>query len=310
MAEQKTYLFGPVPSRRLGLSLGVDIVPRKTCTQNCVYCQLGINAPQIIERQSFVCAEDVLSQLADRIDQGLIADYITFSGSGEPTLNSDLGRMIDGIRKLTDIKVAVITNGTLLSDEEVRQDCCKADLVLPSLDAGDAATFETINYVHPHISFDAFVDGLCKFRSDYTGRIWLEVFFIEGVNTSEDQIEKIKSIITRIEPDRIQLNTAVRPTAESGILPVAEAKLKDIAEMLGPAAEVVADFSRARTPAAGDDVTDQILQMLKRRPCSIDDICSAIGIKPDNAAARIEELLEKERISSEIKSGKKFYSAT
>lgn len=310
MGADKKYLFGPVPSRRLGLSLGVDVVPLKTCSQNCIYCQLGVHAAQVVTRQSFVKAEDVLHQLAERIAQGLVADYITFSGSGEPTLNSDLGRMIDGIRKLTDIKVAVITNGTLLSDPRVRDDCCKADVVLPSLDAGDAATFELINHPHPQINFDVFVEGLCAFRAEYTGQIWLEVFFVEGLNTHEDQIAKMHDIIDRINPDKIQLNTAVRPTADAGTVRVDESKLHEIAARLGPNAQVVADFSRGLQNRDGDTPGERILEMLKRRPCSIADICDGLGIKPDNAAGCIDDLLKQGKIACRTKTDTKFFVAT
>ena len=138
------YLFGPVPSRRLGRSLGVDIIPLKTCSQNCIYCQLGKDAPQTLQRKEYIPIESVLAELKIKIAEGLEADFITISGSGEPTLHSQLGELIDGIRKLTDIPVAVITNSTLLSDRGVRRDCCKADVVLPSLDAGDPETFQKV----------------------------------------------------------------------------------------------------------------------------------------------------------------------
>jgi len=290
MAEEKKYLFGPVPSRRLGLSLGADIIPLKTCTQNCIYCQLGITGALTLERKPYVSVEAVLSELRARIVGGLQADYITLSGSGEPTLNSEMGRLIDGIKEITIIPVAVLTNGTLLADPAVRADCAKADVVLPSLDAGDEATFAKINCPHQKLNFSALVGGLCKFRAEYTGQIWLEVFFCEGINTSDEQIEKIRAAILLIGPDKVQLNTAVRPVADKSVVRVESARLWAIAERLGTNAEVIADFSGI---GGADNVaanTEDILQMLKRRPCSLNDICNGLSIHRNEALKYLAHL--------------------
>ncbi len=238
------YLFGPVPSRRLGRSLGVDIVPLKTCTQNCIYCQLGKDAPQTIERKEYVPVEAVLDELKRKVAEGLETDVVTISGSGEPTLNSGLGRLIDGIKQFVDVPVVVITNGTLLSRGDVRRDCAKADIVMPSLDAGDAETFEKMNRPHPGLDFDTFVEGLCQFRREYTGQFWLEVFFCEGVNTDPRSVALMKEHIGRIGPDRIQLNTSVRPVVHPEAARVNPDKLADIARQLGDTAEIIADFSK------------------------------------------------------------------
>lgn len=306
-AKEKKYLFGPVPSRRLGLSLGVDIVPLKTCSQNCVYCQLGVHGRQTIERASFVDIDKVLGELKVRLAEGLRADFITFSGSGEPTLNKDIGRLIDGIRELTDIKIAVITNGTLLNDAAVRADCCKADVVLPSLDAPDAETFEVINRPHPEVKFDSLVEGLCEFRRQYNGKIWLEVFFVEGLNTGEKQVAELRDIIGRIEPDRVQLNTAVRPTADASAVRVDEARMEEIASVLGGNAEVVADFSRGQGAEGVVVEVEQLFEMLKRRPCSIADICHGLGIDRHEAMTFIKDLEKKGKIFWEIREGTKFF---
>lgn len=290
MAEETKYLFGPVPSRRLGLSLGVDIVPLKTCTQNCIYCQLGVFGVQTVERKPYVPIEAVLSELRARIAEGLQADYITLSGSGEPTLNSEMGRLIDGIKKITTIPVAVLTNGTLLADPAVRADCAKADVVLPSLDAGDEATFKKINCPHKDINFSAFVEGLCKFRAGFTGEIWLEVFFCEGINTGDKEIEKIRAAILLIGPDKVQLNTVVRPVADESVVPVEPAKLADIAKRLGPDVEVIADFSGLEGEGNVEANTENIFEMLKRRPCSLEDICNGLGIHRDEALKHLAHL--------------------
>ena len=301
------HIFGPVASRRLGRSLGVDIVPLKVCTQNCIYCQLGIDAEQTLERKEYVPADVVLAELKERIAAGVEADFVTFSGSGEPTLNSAMGKIIDGIRAITDIPVAVITNGTLLSDPAVRADCAKADLVVPSLDAGDAETFGKINFPHKDIDFDVFVDGLCQFRREYSGRMWLEVFLSEGVNASDEQVDRIGSLIERIGADKVQLNTAVRPTVKESALRVEQGRLEEIAERLGGNVEVVADYSKVSGSKAKGLTERAVLEMLRRRPCSVEDICSPIGASEGDVMRCVEHLESAGAISSEDRDGKTYY---
>jgi wyosine [tRNA(Phe)-imidazoG37] synthetase (radical SAM superfamily) len=310
MTEGKKYLYGPVPSRRLGLSLGIDIVPLKSCTLDCVYCQLGKTTDKTIERKDYVPIKAVLAELKDKLNEGLKADFITISGSGEPTLHLRLGELIEGIKKITDIPVAVMTNGTLLYRQDVRTDCAKADVVVPSLDAGDANTFRKVNRPHKDISIEKLVDGLCKFRKEFSGQIWLEVFLIEGLNTDTAEIDKIKGLIQRIGPDKVQLNTAVRPTAEPSVKKVSAEKLGTIASRIGQGCEVVADFLSRHTRKHIDSKAEDILSMLKRRPCSLNDICSGLSIHPDEALKYITELREQGAINSEEKTGKIFFTAS
>jgi wyosine [tRNA(Phe)-imidazoG37] synthetase (radical SAM superfamily) len=301
------YLFGPVPSRRLGRSLGVDIIPLKTCTQNCIYCQLGKDAPQILQRSEYAPISAVLEELRLKIQDGLEADYITISGSGEPTLHSGLGWLIDGIRKLSRIPIAIITNGTLLGQADVRADCSKADVVLPSLDAGDADTFRKINKPHPALDFDSYVEGLVQFRREYPGQFWLEVFLCEGINTNQTAILNLKTLIDKIGPDKIQINTAVRPVVHPEAAKVEPQKLEQIARFFGPRAEVIADFSRhmGRETFSSDETS--ILEMLLRRPCSFDDICSGLELHPHVVQKVLAELLDTSKIACEEKNGKKYY---
>ena len=179
-ANPAGYIYGPVPSRRLGLSLGIDIVPSKICTLDCVYCQIGRTTEKSTVRRGFFDLPAVLDELKVRLAEGGSIDYITIGGSGEPTLNSQLGALIDGIRSLTAIPVAIITNGTLLYRPDVRAECGKANLVIPSLDAGDATTFGAVNRPAPDINIEKLVSGLALFREEFSGQIWLEVFLIEG----------------------------------------------------------------------------------------------------------------------------------
>ena len=309
MSEEKKYLFGPVPSRRLGLSLGVDIVPFKVCSLDCIYCQLGKTTENTIERKDYVPIEPVLAELKEKIAAGLEADYITISGSGEPTLNSRLGEFIREIKKVTDIPVAVITNATLLSDAAVREDCGLADLVVPSLDAADEETFQKINRPACGISIEKLIDGLCEFRKGYSGQMWLEVFLIEGVNTSEESIRHISEAIELIRPDKVQLNTAVRPTAERDVTRIEADKLAAIAGQLGVECEIVADYSRAASGRHIETGGESVLSMLKRRPCSLEDICSGLGTARNEALKYLGHLQGRGTIESEEKGGVVFYKA-
>lgn len=305
MGKEK-YLFGPVPSRRLGLSLGVDIIPLKTCTQNCLYCQLGKDAVQTLERKVYAPIDEVIAEIRTRIQAGLKADHITVSGSGEPTLHLELGRLIDQIHRLTSIPVAVITNGSLLWRQDVRNDCAKADMVLPSLDAGDEQTFKKLNQPHPDIDFYRFVEGLCQFRRQYTGPVWLEVFLCEGVNTDSKSLENIGKLIDQIKPDKVQLNTAVRPTAHSHIHAVLPETMKSLANQLGRGAEVIADFPFEKMGQSACDPL-LILEMLRRRPCSVEDLCSALGTRREIIQKIITHLMHTGQILSEERGRNTFY---
>jgi wyosine [tRNA(Phe)-imidazoG37] synthetase (radical SAM superfamily) len=309
VAEEKKYLYGPVPSRRLGLSLGVDIMPFKVCTLDCIYCQLGKTSEKTIERKHYFDVEVVLAELKEKLVEGLGADFITIGGSGEPTLNAGLGRLIEGIKKITNIPVAVLTNGTLLTDKTVRADCARADVVVPSLDAGDEQTFRKINRPHKDISIENLIAGLCAFRNEFTGQMWLEVFFVEGFNTDSGQIGKIRDAIELIRPDKVQLNTAVRPAAEPGVKRLAAEKLQAIAKELGEKCEVVADFSRERYTGDIERKAEDVLSMLKRRPCSLNDICSGLGIGRNEALKYVGHFQQQGLVHTEEKDGIIFFKA-
>lgn len=309
MIEQKDYIFGPVPSRRLGYSLGVDIVPFKVCTEDCIYCQIGRTTDKTVERKEYAPIEEVFTQLKEKLNKGVQADYITLSGSGEPTLNSRIGELIDKIKSVTDIPVALITNGSTFCDPGVRKECSRADLILPSLDAASQPVFEQINRPKFGMDIQNIIQGLIDLRKEFAGNIWLEVFIVEGINTSEEQVELLKEAIEKINPDKVQLNTAVRPTAESDIIRISEDKLNSIAEKIGYKAEVIADFSRAKLTKEQKKNADDVLTMLQRRPCSLEDISAGLGIHPNHALKFVEQLLADGRVEKENKNGKIFYKS-
>ena len=308
MTDNYKYVFGPVPSRRLGYSLGVDIIPFKTCTQNCLYCQLVKDAPTTTQIKPYVPIEPVFEEIKRKLDSGVHADYITISGSGEPTLNSRIGQLIDMIKQITDIPVSVITNGTLLWNPQVRENLKNADLVMHSLDAGDEEVFRKINKPDPSITFDMLISGLIEFRREFKGQIWLEIFMIDGYNTDDIQLARIHDLVAKINPDRVQLNTAVRPTAAAGVSLVEPMKLHAIAKKIGHNAEVIADFSKAGIEENIDDLERAILDTLKRRPCSIDDLTAGLGANRNEISKYISILLDAGKINSQTRDTGTYYT--
>ena len=305
--DSSRYIYGPVPSRRLGLSLGLDIVPAKICTLDCVYCQIGRTTEKSAVRRDFLDVQAVLSELKHLLAQGVHADYITIGGSGEPTLHARLGELIDGIRELTVIPVAIITNGTLLHRPDVRAECAKADLVIPSLDAGDAGAFEAVNRPVGDISIEKLVSGLAQFREEFTGQIWLEVFLIEGMNTDSEQLAKLKAHINRIRPDKVQLNSAVRPVAEAGIEALGAAQLEAIAREIGDICEIVGAAPQASHDACTQRSAEDVLSMLKRRPCCVADICTGLSIDEHEALKHIAALRQRGQVVAEARGAATYY---
>jgi wyosine [tRNA(Phe)-imidazoG37] synthetase (radical SAM superfamily) len=236
------YLYGPVKSRRIGFSLGVSLTPYKTCNFDCIYCQLGKTPSLTIERSEYIKVNDVLDELkawlAANNQEAQRFDYITLSGSGEPTLNIKFGEFIEGVKRLTQHKVAVLTNASLLSDIQVRQQILGADLIVPSLDAVTQELFVKIDRPHPEIKVEDIINGLIALRREFRGKIWLEVMLVKGINDDIRHIRKLKEVIDRINPDKIQINSPVRTTAESSVLPIAKAKLNKIKNILGDKTEV------------------------------------------------------------------------
>jgi len=296
---REEHIFGPVPSRRLGRSLGVDLVPHKVCTFDCVYCQVGRTTRKTTSREAFVPVETLMAELGEKLKRVPRPDYITLAGSGEPTLHSDLGAIIEGIHGITDVPVSVLTNGSLLYEPEVRAACARADLVLPSLDAGDDATFQRINRPAAGLTLARVVDAMIAFRRRFDGQIRLEVFLVAGVNSGPAQVQKIGALADKIEPDRIQLNTAVRPTADADIKPLTEAELGAACELLGPRAEVIADFPAVHEEPEFSARADEVLAMIRRRPVTLEDIAGGLGIHPAEVSKYVAELLSKELVLKE-----------
>ena len=308
MAKPTQLIFGPVPSRRLGFSLGIDLVPYKVCSLDCVYCQIDRTTEKSLTRKDYVCIDTILDQLQARLAEGVKADVISLTGSGEPTLNAGLGSLIDGIRVLTSIPIAIITNSTLLNDPEVRAQCAKADILLPSLDAVMPEAFSKVNRPHETLTVEALIQGLVDFRAQFSGEIWLEVFLVEGMNTDPNHLQALRHAIERIAPNRVQLNTAVRPTADSGIVRLSPERMLAIANQLGPECEIIADFSKAPSTAKEAIGSEHILNLVDRHPSSMSDICSCLGLSASGAQALIATLTRSGQLVFEQREGITYYS--
>jgi len=305
--KQQTCIFGPVPSRRLGRSLGIDVVPFKTCTYDCIYCQLGKTTRKTMQRREWVPLDSIIDQLKARLSSR--PDVITLSGSGEPTLYARLQELIVKIKETTDIPVAVLTNGSLLWLPEVRNALTPADLVVPSLDAGCARTFHYVNRPHPDISFSQMLEGLVEFRQAYTGPYWLEVFLLAGVTTPGAEVNALRKHIQAIQPDKVQVNTIARPPAEGFAEPVPAEQLQHIAEALYEKAEVIVDNAHVHTQ--GDFVAQRadILALLRRRPCTVEDIATGLGLHHNEVIKYLHKLSSAGRIEARRQNRRIYYVA-
>lgn len=300
-------LYGPVPSRRLGFSLGVDFIPFKTCSLDCIYCQLGHVPDKIITRKAYIPASEILSQIKEKIDSGVCIDYITFSGSGEPTLNAEIGKLILDIKQLTKIPVAVLTNSTLLHHNEVRTALSAADLVVPSLDAVNQDIFEKINRPHPSLRISDVIAGLKKFRQEFKGKIWIEVLLVKGVNDSPAHLQKLKAVLAEIYPDKVQLNTVVRPPAEKFASALTLNEMERIRNFMGKNCEIIATFEKSSSSQLQKNQEESLLAMIHRRPMTLDDLSTSLG-KPSKEVLKLIQFLQKEKkINSVTHKGKEYY---
>jgi wyosine [tRNA(Phe)-imidazoG37] synthetase (radical SAM superfamily) len=295
------YLYGPVPSRRLGRSLGIDLVPHKICTYDCIYCQIGNTTKKILARKEYVPVKKVLEEVRDfPKGEASSIDHISLSGSGEPTLHSLIRSVIEGIKAITSIPIAVITNGSLLYDEEVRQDLLRADIVLPSLDAVSADVFMRINRPRPGFSVEKVIEGLVEFRKVYKGQIWLEMLFCKGVNDGNEELLRMKKVVDRIQPDLIHLNTVVRPPSEKWAVPLSPEEMEKIRALFGEKASIISEFDRHPPMVSTRDIKEEILKILKRRPLALSDLSKGMGIPPNELDRYIELLIEEGKIQSRL----------
>ena len=302
------YLYGPVPSRRLGRSLGIDLVPHKICTYDCIYCQIGSTTEKTPVRKEYAPVMEILEEVDSFLKEGTASvDHLSLSGSGEPTLHSQIRSVIESIKAITSIPIAVITNGSLLYDEEVRRDLLRADIVLPSMDAVSSEVFVKINRPHPGISVEKVIEGLVEFRKAFKGQIWLEILFCKGVNDSEEELFRMKKVVDRIQPDLIHLNTVVRPPSEKWAVPLNQREMEEIKALFGKSASIISEFDRHPPTVSERDIKQEILEILKRRPLSASDLSKGMGISKNELDGYIKPLIEEGKIQSRLFGDSVFY---
>ncbi len=303
------HLFGPVPSRRLGVSLGIDLIPHKTCTLDCVYCECGKTTNLTNKRKEYVATEEVLEELEVYLAKKPELDYITFSGSGEPTLHSKIGQIVNFIKEnYPSYKLALLTNSTLFTDNTLIKEVQNIDLIIPSLDSASQEIFQKINRPHKNIYINKIIEGLVKLRQSHRGQIWLEIFIIPGLNDNNKELNLLKEAVSKINPDKIQLNTLDRPGTENWVKAARRNKLKEISEILPGNVEIIKTFkSRKEIESYKEEIKDKIIDILKRRPCTEKDLAQILGLHVNEVTKYLQVLLENSEIKAKSEKRGTFY---
>jgi wyosine [tRNA(Phe)-imidazoG37] synthetase (radical SAM superfamily) len=292
------YLFGPVPSRRLGVSLGIDLTPEKSCSFNCVYCECGKTDTLTIARREYVPTVAVMAELRDFLANRPALDSITFSGSGEPTLHTGIGEIIRMLNtEFPEYRITVLTNSSLLHLAEVRNELASAHRVVPSLDAVSEDVFRKINRPHHDITSGMVIEGLRAFCREFQHDIWLEVFIVPGVNDVPEELQRFKDVIASLRLNRVQLNSLDRPGAVEWIEPASHARLASIAEFLGGQVDIVASRRRvAGAEPAPVHVRERILSTIRIRPCTLEDLHDIFHLTTDELRGFLAELIEQDLV--------------
>jgi wyosine [tRNA(Phe)-imidazoG37] synthetase (radical SAM superfamily) len=301
-----SYIFGPVPSRRLGLSLGVDLIPHKTCTFDCLYCEVGRTTNRTITGSVLAPVDEILRQLDKRLSE-CNPNVITLAGSGEPTLHSEIDHIISGIRELTDTRIVILTNGSLFWDEAVRKRVLGADLIMPTLSSAVSSTFQTIHRPHADLTLDRIVTGLKQLRTEFDGLIYLEVILLAGINDTDEEMRALKPLIHEIQPEKIQLNTVVRPPADLCAKALDGKRLEEIKLFLGERAEIVVDIGDEKTAMERHIKREGLLEMVRRRPLRIKDMANSLGLSIHEVESVVKGLLIKGYLRRQDHSGEVFY---
>jgi wyosine [tRNA(Phe)-imidazoG37] synthetase (radical SAM superfamily) len=310
MNQPPSALFGPVPSRRLGLSLGIDLLDRKTCSLDCVYCELGLTTHLTSRRGRWRDYRQVLAQVQNCLSsRQRMPDSLTVSGSGEPTLHLDLGLLLEGLGRITPARRVVITNSTLLHLPQVRRDLSKADLLMPSLDALSPAVFAALNRPSSGLHPQKMLRGLMDLRQEFSGPIWLEILLVAGLNDQEEELDLLRRAAADLRPDLVQLNTIVRPPALTAYAPVSAARLAALAASFDPPAAVIAPSQAQNKPQEGaeDRMEDIIIQTIRMRPCTSRDLSKATGLSRPLLQDALRRLLARGAIEIKDYAGRRYY---
>ena len=302
------YLFGPVPSRRFGRSLGIDLSVYKTCSLDCVFCQLGRTTKKTLARREYVPTDMVIAELREWLAKDGKADYITLSGSGEPTLHSRFGEVLEFIHSNTRIPAVLLTNGTLLHLPEVRDAASLADIVKVSLSAWDETSYCWVNRPHPQLHFGQLIEGQKAFRAQFKGKLWMEVFLVAGINSMSSDVSKIAALAEEIRPDRIQLNTVIRPPAEEFAVALSRKQAEALTHLFHPRAEVIGEF-KTKYPERMQVNQETIFSMLQRRPCTARQIADTFGMHLNEVSKYLGNLMHIGQIRTERRDNTVYYGA-
>ena len=307
------YVFGPVNSRRLGISQGIDLVPPKICNFNCIYCEIGATTTQTCTRKEYVPLPELLAEIDTVLaDRELLAhlDVFTITGSGEPTLHSGIGQVIRYLKEKTGKPVVVLTNGALLSLPEVRRDLLEADIVIPSLDAAREESYRRINRPAVCSPLTELIEGLIAFRREFSGKFWLEILLAKGINDSPEDIAALVAAVEKIRPDKVQLNTVARPPLESFAKPLTKAELEAVARQLPGVVEILVDFTTREREKFRNLSEDEIIEMLKRRPCTSNDVSEALNLDPDTTQILLQKMAASGHIIETTHHDKRYYQTS
>lgn len=290
------HIFGPVISRRLGRSLGIDLIPFKTCSYNCVYCECGATTDLTSQRREFFPTDKIIEQLDNALASSPNLDYITFAGSGEPTLSLSLGSVLTHLKEnYPSYKIAVLTNGSLCTNPEVRQELLPADLISPTMTSPSQEIFEKIHRPTPGLSIKGIIQGMVSLRNEYSGQIWLEVFLIPTINTSIEDLENLRETIYLIRPDRIQLNYLDRPGTESWVNPPGDSMLKEIQKYFsegGIPVDIIGLDYQIPLLSPDDNSIALIDETLRRRPCTAEDIALMTGLTAPEVRKKLAVMVQ------------------
>lgn len=295
MTDMK-YIYGPVPSRRLGISLGVSPIPKKTCNYSCIYCQLGRTDHMTNTRNMFFPVEDILAEFDEFLDSKVKFDVVTIVGEGEPTLYLGLGELIREIQKRTDKPVAVITNGALFYDPDLRRELYGADIVLPTLDAYDEASFRKISRPHGTIIFAMVDEGLKEFSKEYEGQLWIELMLMEGINDDDESLKKYSEALKKLRYDKLYINTPVRPPAESYVKALSHEKMNHVVDVLGGISIDLLESEGFQSEIKDD--YEAIMSIIKRHPMNQFEIEGFLASRGSNIAGVLDRLEKDSKVAS------------
>jgi wyosine [tRNA(Phe)-imidazoG37] synthetase (radical SAM superfamily) len=294
------HLFGPVPSRRLGVSLGIDLIPHKTCSYNCIYCECGRTTNLTVERREYVPTAEVIEELDSYLSESPRLDYITYSGSGEPTLHNGIGEITRFIKdKYPGYRVALLTNGSLFFDKGVRDEMKGIDVIIPSLDSATERGFMKIDRPYSSLKVEEIISGLVELKKEFPGEFWLEIFVVPRLNDTEEELAALSEAVHRIAPDKVQLNTLDRPGVVDWIRAATHEELERFAEGLGyEGTEITGKpSSRSGIGSFSGDAMECIIQTISRRPCTVEDLSSILGMHPNEINKYIQLLIEEGRVA-------------